>query len=103
MPPKGPRGRGQKCVVARPIRVSNSHIKFGWISSNGLKRRNRDDWTDGGDCNIPIAFFFFFEKSVGTTMQYFFHFKHFTSRVTHNEIACSFFFHLRLKYTVDSK
>ena len=24
-------------AVARPIYVSNSHIKFGWISSNGEK------------------------------------------------------------------
>ena len=35
-PPLGPRGRGKKCAVARPIHVSNSHTKFGWISSNGL-------------------------------------------------------------------
>ena len=36
-PTRGPRGRGQKkSAVARPIHVSNSHTKFGWISSNGL-------------------------------------------------------------------
>ena len=36
-PPQGPRGGGQKFfAVARPIHVSNSHTKFGWISSNGL-------------------------------------------------------------------
>ena len=36
-PPQGPRGRGQKKFdVARPIHVSNSHTKFGLISSNGL-------------------------------------------------------------------
>ena len=34
--PKGPRGRGKKFAVARPIYVSNSHTKLGWISSNGL-------------------------------------------------------------------
>ena len=32
-----PQGWGKKkCAVARPIHVSNSHIKFGWISPNGL-------------------------------------------------------------------
>ena len=36
-PPQGPRGRAKKMFdVARPIYVSNSHTKFGWISSNGL-------------------------------------------------------------------
>ena len=36
-PPQGPRGQGpKKCAVAHPIHASNSHIKFGWISSNGL-------------------------------------------------------------------
>ena len=73
-PPQGPRGRGQKKFdVARPIHVSNSHTKFGWISSNGLGgdsitdrrtdgRTDRrtdgrtDGQTDGGDCNIPFAF-----------------------------------------------
>ena len=73
-PPQGPRGRGQKkCAVAHPIHVSNSHTKFGWISSNGLGgdsvtdgRTDRrtdgqtdgrtDGRTDGGDCNIPYAF-----------------------------------------------
>ena len=29
-------GAKKKFDVARPIHVSNSHIKFGWISSNGL-------------------------------------------------------------------
>ena len=44
-PPKGPRGRGQKkSAVAHPIHVSNSHTKFGWISSNGL---GGDSVTDG--------------------------------------------------------
>ena len=43
-PPQGPRGRGQEeCAVAHPIYVSNSHTKFGWISSNGLG----DSVTDG--------------------------------------------------------
>ena len=44
-PPKGPRGQDQKkCAVARSIHVSNSHTKFGWISSNGL---GGDSVTDG--------------------------------------------------------
>ena len=43
-PPHGPRGRGQKCAFARPIHVSNSHTKSGWISSDGLKG---DSITDG--------------------------------------------------------
>ena len=53
-----PRGRGQKnCYVARPIHVSNSHTKFGWISSNGLGGGSiTDGQTDGGDNNIPFAF-----------------------------------------------
>ena len=61
-PPQGPRGRGQKkCAVAHPIHVSNSHTKFGWISSNGLGGDSVTDGrtdrrTDGGDCNIPYAF-----------------------------------------------
>ena len=61
-PPQGARGRGQKkCAVAHPIHVSNSHTKFGWISSNGLGGDSvtdgrTDGRTDGGDCNIPDAF-----------------------------------------------
>ena len=65
-PPQGPRGWGQKkCAVAHPIHVSNTHTKFGWISSNGLggdsvtdgqTDRQTDGRTDGGDCNIPEAF-----------------------------------------------
>ena len=60
-PPQGPRGRGQKKFdVAHPIHVSNSHTKFGWISSNGLGGNSiTDRWTDkqtdGGDYNIPFA------------------------------------------------
>ena len=44
-PPQGSRGQGQKKIaVARPIYESNSHTKFGWISSNGL---GGDSMTDG--------------------------------------------------------
>ena len=43
-PPQGPRGRAKKSAVAQPIHVSNSHTKFGWISSNGL---GGDSVTDG--------------------------------------------------------
>ena len=39
------------CASARPVHVSNSHTKFGWISSNGF---GGDSVTDGGDCNIPL-------------------------------------------------
>ena len=39
--PRALRGQGQKKIdVACPIHVSNSHTKFGWISSNGLG----EDW-----------------------------------------------------------
>ena len=57
-PPQGPRGRGiKKFDVARPIHVSNSHTKFGCISSNGLGGENiTDRRTDGGDYNIPLTF-----------------------------------------------
>ena len=57
-PPQGPRGRGKKIVyVARPIHVSNSHTKFGWISSNGLGGDSiTDGQTDGDDNNIAFAF-----------------------------------------------
>ena len=41
--PQGPRGRGQKSAVARPIHVSNTHTKFGWISSNGLEGDSIND------------------------------------------------------------
>ena len=43
-PPQGPGGGAKKCAVAHPIHVSNSHTKFGWISSNGL---GGDSVTDG--------------------------------------------------------
>ena len=58
--PQGPRGRAKKkSAVAHPIYVSNTHTKFGWISSNGLggdsvmdgRTDGRTDRrTDGGDC-----------------------------------------------------
>ena len=39
-------------AVARPIHVSNSHTKSGWISSNGLGGDCiTDGQTDGGDYN----------------------------------------------------
>ena len=54
----------KKFYVARPIHVSNSHPKFGWILSNGLggdsiTDRQMSTRTDWGDNNIPFA------KSVG--------------------------------------
>ena len=60
--PRAPGGGAKKkCVVARPLHVSNTHTKFGWISSNGLGGDSvtdgrTDGRTDGGDCNIPNAF-----------------------------------------------
>ena len=39
-------------AVARPIHVSNSHTKFGWISSNGL---GEDSITDGRTEAIVIS------------------------------------------------
>ena len=46
-PPQGARGRGKKNFAdARPIYVSNSHTKFGWISSNGLGDRITDRQTE---------------------------------------------------------
>ena len=50
-PPKSP-GGGGKCALARPIHVSNSHTKFGWISSNGL---GGDSVTDGRTEAIAIS------------------------------------------------
>ena len=44
-----PQGAGHFFAIACPMHVSKSHTKFGWISSNVGR-------TDGGDCNIPIAF-----------------------------------------------
>ena len=61
-PPQGLRGRGQKKFdVAHPIHVSNSHTKFGWISSNGLggdsiTARRTNGQTDGGEYNITSIF-----------------------------------------------
>ena len=44
-PPQGPRvGAKKRCAVARLTHVTNSHTKFGWISSNGL---GGDRVTDG--------------------------------------------------------
>ena len=57
VPPKGPGGGARtNCVVACPIYESNSHTKFGWISSNGL---GGDSVTVGrmeAIANFPIAF-----------------------------------------------
>ena len=71
-PPQGPRGRGQKkCAVAHPIHVSNSHTKFGWISSNGLGDSVTDGRTDGltdGRRRLQYSRRFF-KKSVGIITQ----------------------------------
>ena len=57
--PTGPRGRGQKKFdFARPIHVSNSHTKFGLISSNSLggdsitgRRTDGEKKQNGGPLN----------------------------------------------------
>ena len=60
-PSPGPQGVGpKKCAVAHPIHVSNSHTKFGWISSNGLggdrvTDRRADRRTDGWTEAIAIS------------------------------------------------
>ena len=52
-PSPGPQGAGpNKCAVAHPIHVSNSHTKFGWISSNGL---GGDSVMDGRTEAIAIS------------------------------------------------
>ena len=60
-PPQSPRGRDQKCAVARPIHVRNPHTQFSWISSSGLGGDSvtdgrTDGRTDRGDCNVLDAF-----------------------------------------------
>ena len=62
-PPQGTKGGGAKtkCAVARPINVSNSHTKFGWISSNFL---GGDRVTDGRR-RLQYPQRFFLKKSVG--------------------------------------
>ena len=72
--PRSPGGGAKKKFdVARPIYVSNSRTKFGWISSNGIGGDSitdrqtdgrMDGRTEGGDYNIPFAFW----KSVGIIM-----------------------------------
>ena len=57
-----PQGVGHFFTVARPMYVSNSHTKYGWISSNGLggdsiTDRRTDRQTYRGNYNIPFAFF----------------------------------------------
>ena len=48
---------GPKCAIAQPIYVINSHIKTGWISSNGLGGGSiTDRQTDGGNNNVLFAF-----------------------------------------------
>ena len=48
-PSPGPQGAGpKKCAVAHPFHVSNSHTKFGWISSNGLGGDSVTDRRTGG-------------------------------------------------------
>ena len=62
-PSPGPQGARPKKFfnVARPIHVSNSRTKFGWISSNclggdSITDGQTDERMDGGDSNIPFTF-----------------------------------------------
>ena len=58
LPLPGPQGVGQKtCAVAHtPMNVSNSHTKFGWISSNGLGGDSiTHRLTNRGNYNIPLG------------------------------------------------
>ena len=69
-PPQAPGGGAKKCVVARPIHVSNSHTKFGWTSSDGLggdrvTDRRKDGQTEGRTEAIAISQRIFFFKSMG--------------------------------------
>ena len=66
----------KKCAVARLIHVSNSHTKFGWISSNGLGGDSvtdgqtdgrTDGWTDGRRRFQYPRHFLKEKKSVGIT------------------------------------
>ena len=60
-----PRGRGQNFFfyVARHIHVSNSHTKFGWISSNVLGGDSiTDGRTDRRTESIAISRSFFLKK-----------------------------------------
>ena len=60
--PSAPVG-GAIFSVARPTHVSNSHTKFGWISSNGL---GGDSKVDGRMEEITISHsLFFFKKKRG--------------------------------------
>ena len=55
-PPQGPRERGQILFyVASPIYVSNSHTKFGWISSNGLGGDSITDRQQDGIWFWPLS------------------------------------------------
>ena len=69
-PSPGPQGAGpkKKCAFAHPIHVSNSHSKFGRISSNGLGGDSvTDGQTDGRTEAIAISPTLF-KKSVGIIM-----------------------------------
>ena len=52
-PSPRPLGAGQKSTVARPIHVSSSHNKFGWILSNCL---GGDSITDGRTDVLTFGF-----------------------------------------------
>ena len=53
-PPQGPRGGAKNNAVARPIHVSNSYTKFGWISPNCL---GGDSITDGQTDTLTVGYF----------------------------------------------
>ena len=57
--PRAPGGGAKKVAVARPIHVSNTHTKFGWISSNGLGGDSITDRRTDGRTRLqyPLRFF----------------------------------------------
>ena len=64
-------------AVASPIYVSNSHTKFGWISSNCLGGDSiMDGWIDRRTYGIANNIFFvFFKKSMGIIIEMFWNVK----------------------------
>ena len=64
-PPQGPGGGAKKCAAVRPIHVSNSHTKFGWISSNGLGGDSVMDGQTDGRMEVITISPTLFKKSVG--------------------------------------
>ena len=85
-PSPGPQGAGPKTVwCCTPIHVSNSHTKFGWISSNGLRGDSiTDRRTDGRRrLQYPLRFF---KKAWGYVYMY-----NYIDNVYIGVVTCQFF------------